>query len=74
MARELSTVAEDGMTACACGDRVRATMLVAELIAAADLGHVAAPSVCHLYEDALAGLAAGSFDAARLLFQALRAV
>lgn len=74
MARELSAVAEDGVKACACGDRVRATMLVAELIAAADLEHVAAQSVCRLYEEALAELAAGRFNAARLLFQALRAV
>jgi len=74
MARELSTVAEDGMKACADGDRMRATLLVAELIAAADLEHVAARPVCRLYEEALTGLAAGRFDAARLLFQALRAV
>jgi len=74
MARELSAVAEDGVAACANGDRTRATMLVAELIAIADLEHVAAQSVCHLYEEALAGLAVGQFHAARTLFQALRAV
>jgi hypothetical protein len=74
MARELATVAEDGVKACAYGDRGRATMLVVELIASAELDHPAAHSVCQLYEEALAGLAAGRFDAARLLFQALRAV
>jgi hypothetical protein len=74
MARELSSVAEDGVAACAHGDRTRAAMLVAELIAIADLEHVTAQPMCRLYEDALAGLAAGRFDAARALFQALRAV
>jgi hypothetical protein len=74
MARELATVAEDGVKACAYGDRMRATMLVAELIASANLEHLAAQPVCRLYEEALAGLAAGRFTEARLLFQALRAV
>src|SRR4051812_34619437 len=61
MARELGTVAEDGIKACAYGDRMRATVLVAELMADADLGHAAAREVCRLYEEALAGLAAGRF-------------
>lgn len=74
MARELTVVAAEGVEACAYGDRPRATLLVAELIAAMDLGHIAARPVCDLYEDALAQLAAGRFDAARLLFQALRTV
>ncbi len=74
MARELATVAEDGVKACAYGDRQQATMLVAELIAGADLGDVASYQVCRLYEEALAGLAVGRFGAARVLFQALRAV
>jgi hypothetical protein len=74
MARELATVIEDGVKACAYGDRSGATRLVAELIASADLEHVGAQSVCRLYEDALVGLRAGRFTEARLLFQALRAV
>jgi hypothetical protein len=74
MARVLSVVAEDGMAACANGDRTRAAMLVAELIGIADLEHLAAQPVCRLYEEALAGLAMGQFHAARTLFQALRAV
>jgi hypothetical protein len=74
MARALGTVAAEGVEACAYGDRPRATLLVAELIAALDLGHVAARPVCALYEDALAELRAGRFEAARLLFQALRTV
>jgi hypothetical protein len=73
MARAVSAMAEEGIEACASGDRVRATMLVAELMAAVDLEHVAAHDVCRLYDDALAGLAAGRFHAARALFQALRA-
>lgn len=74
MARELAALAAEGVEACAYGDRSRATMLVAELIAAMDLGHIAARPVCDLYEEALAELAAGHFDAARALFQALRTV
>jgi hypothetical protein len=74
MARELATVVEDGVKACAYGDRMRATVLVAELIASLDLDHEAAQPVCRLYEEALAGLAAGRFTEARLLFQALAAV
>lgn len=74
MTRTLSIVAEDGVAACANGDRTRAAMLVSELIAITDLEHVAAQSVCRMYEDALAGIAAGQFHAARTLFQAVRAV
>jgi hypothetical protein len=73
MTRELATVIEDGVKACAYGDRMRATLVVAELIAGVDLEHGAAQAVCRLYEDALAGLAAGRFTEARLLFQALAA-
>ena len=74
MIRTLSIVAEDGMAACASGDRTRAALLVSELIAVADLDSAEAPSVCRLYEEALTGIAAGQFHAARTLFQALRAV
>lgn len=74
MARTLAMVAEEGVDACTRADRVRATMLVVELIAAVDLEHVAAQSVCRMYDEALAGLAAGHFTPARTLFQALRAV
>jgi hypothetical protein len=74
MARALGAVAEDGVVACAQGDRTRAALLVSELIAVVDLEDVAAASACRLYEEALVGLAAGRFDAARALFQALRAV
>ncbi len=74
MVRTLAVVAEDGVDACTRGDRVRATMLVVELIAAVDLEHMAARSVCRMYDEALAGLAAGHFTPARTLFQALREV
>ena len=74
MARALAVVAEEGVEACAYGDRARATMLVTELIAGADLQHAAAGQVCRLYEEALRGLAAGRFTPALVLFQALRAV
>ena len=74
MARAMSVVAEDGVNACTRGDRMAATMLVVELIGAADLEHAAAPAVCRMYEAALAALAAGSFTPARTLFQALRSV
>ena len=74
MARSMLAVAEDGVDACAHGDRVGATMLVVELIAAVDLEHLAARAVCRMYDEALAGLAAGCFTPARALFQALRAV
>ena len=77
MANDLAAVAEiadEGVRACAYGDRVRARALVAALIAMADLEDAAAPAVCRLYEEALADLAAGRFGAARTLFQALRTV
>ena len=74
MGRDLAVVAAEGVEACVHGDRLRATTLVAELISALDLGHAAARPVCDLYEDALTELANGRFDAARVLFQALRAV
>jgi hypothetical protein len=74
MARELAAVAEQGVEACAAGDRARAAGLVKELIARLDLGDAAAEPVCRLYDDALAELTAGRFEAARALFQALRTV
>ena len=74
MARALAVVAAEGVDACAHGDRVRATLLLAELVAAMDLGHVAARRVCDLSEQARAALTTGDFDAARALFQALRTV
>ena len=74
MTRALAVVAAEGVEACAYGDRPRATLLLAELAAAVDLGHPAARSVCDLYEEARAGIATGELDAARALFQALRTV
>ena len=74
VARDLATVAAEGVEACLRGDRVRAARLVTELVDAMDLGHPAARPVCDLYEEALAGLATGRFETARALFQALRAV
>ena len=74
MIRECAVVAEEGVRACAYGDRGRAAALVMELIAGADFDDAAARAVCRLYEDALADLAAGRFNAARTLFQALRTV
>jgi hypothetical protein len=74
MGRDLAAVAAEGVEACVRGDRARATQLVGELIAALDLTHAAARPVCDLYEEALAGLASGRFEAARALFHALRTV
>ena len=74
MTRDLETVAEEGVRACAYGDRARATSVVMELMALADLDDPAAQPVCRLYEEALADLTAGRFSAARTLFQALRTV
>ena len=74
MTRALAMVAAEGIEACAYGDRSRATMLLAELVAGLDLGHAAAQSVCDLYEEARVGVANGDFDSARALFQALRTV
>ncbi len=74
MPRQHDVIAEEGVRACAYGDRGRARVLVAELIAMADLDDVAAQPVCRIYEEALAELGAGRFGAARALFQALRTV
>ena len=74
MGRDLAAVAAEGVDACVHHDGPRAAQLVAELIAALDLTHVAARPVCDLYEEALAELTNGQFEAARGLFQALRTV
>ena len=74
MTRDLAIVADEGVRACAYGDRARAQTLVNELIGMIDLDDAAARSVCPLYQEALADLAAGRFNAARTLFQALRTV
>ena len=71
---ELRMVAEQGVDACTAGDRDRAASLVAALIARLDMEDPAAQVVCGLYEEALADLRAGRFDAARALFHALRTV
>jgi hypothetical protein len=74
MARDIPSLAEEGLEACARGDRTRAVVLVTELIEAVDFEHPAAGPVCRLYDEALTELAAGGFGAARRPFQALRAV
>ena len=70
----VAAMADEGVRACAFGDRARAATLVAALLARVDLDDVAAQPVCRLYEEALADLRAGRFGAARTLFQALRTV
>ena len=74
MAREIAVVADEGVEACAAGDRARAMALIFELIAWLEPDDTAAQAVCALYENALVQLRAGRVDAARRLFQALRTV